>query len=794
MTSVQRSALACVPDSANAGQVCDRYGFEAAAIYLAIALLFFGRALAGHFTDAWIGGGNDPSIIMWSMVWWPHALVHGANPFLSDRIWAPAGYNVAWSTAIPLPSLIMSPLTASAGPIAGYNLLALLALPLDGWAAFLLCRYLCGRWWPSLLGGYIYGFSAFMLGQLSAGHVFLTLGFLAPLAGLVVARAIAERMSAARLTVVLAAILTAQFLISTEVFATITFFGAIALFLGWSSAPRDVARRILAAAAAIALAYVAAAVVLSPYLYYMLHDPLAGRPLWSPEVYSSDLSNLVVPTAANALGGIAAITGIAARFCRYSVSEMGAYLGLPLLLVAAVYAGREWRRPLGKTLVDSLVVAVALSLGPRIHMAGKALYDGPGKILVILPILDKALPARLMNYAFLFAAVIVSLWLAKDRRRGVNLACAVAVVIFTLPNLNANYWVHRDDSPVFFRTSLYRNYLAPNENVLVLPFSIRGNSMLWQAETGMYFRMTGGWTPARPPEFRPWPIIDAFLDQIYVPDPRAQLKAFLARHRTSAVVVVGDDRDAKSWDPLVMPLSARKAEAGGVTVYRIRDSVLASSAPSGSTMERAAASALFDALVLAGDKWLATGTRIDRMTPIAVQRAGLMPVSWLVGPTLATGGTLSERNFLIDSSGRYFWGAWLGRMPDGRLGVGLRASYDAVEPILARFGPSAVHVYYPYPRDLLTSQTNVPFHDERMLMVVEFEREKLATAAAQIRSAGPTAELRSARPADGAKSAARAGKRENSRQSLRRPGSSAAGTDHQDAKARSSEKRFTSLR
>ncbi len=74
-------------------------------IYLALAFLFFSRSLIGHFSDRFIGREADPSQMMWLLAWWPYALGHHLNPFLTDYVWAPVGFNFAWMTSIPLPSL-----------------------------------------------------------------------------------------------------------------------------------------------------------------------------------------------------------------------------------------------------------------------------------------------------------------------------------------------------------------------------------------------------------------------------------------------------------------------------------------------------------------------------------------------------------------------------------------------------------------------------------------------------------------------------------------------------------------
>ncbi|MGD0076942.1 MAG: hypothetical protein ABSD31_21850, partial [Candidatus Binataceae bacterium] len=46
-------------------QARDPYGLLAFSAYLALALLFFGRGLCGHFCDSYIGTRTDPSVSMW---------------------------------------------------------------------------------------------------------------------------------------------------------------------------------------------------------------------------------------------------------------------------------------------------------------------------------------------------------------------------------------------------------------------------------------------------------------------------------------------------------------------------------------------------------------------------------------------------------------------------------------------------------------------------------------------------------------------------------------------------------
>ena len=71
--------------------------FESAATlagYLLVAFVFLGlRPLVagGHH---YVGYTYDPQIFIWALAWWPHAILHGQNPFVTHAIWAPDGVNL----------------------------------------------------------------------------------------------------------------------------------------------------------------------------------------------------------------------------------------------------------------------------------------------------------------------------------------------------------------------------------------------------------------------------------------------------------------------------------------------------------------------------------------------------------------------------------------------------------------------------------------------------------------------------------------------------------------------------
>ena len=64
-------------------------------------------------------------------------------------------------------------------------------------------------------------------------------------------------------------------------------------------------------------------------------------------------------------------------------------------------------------MVYMLACACVLAMGPLLEIAGYRLLPLPAAALAIVPIIDKAMPARFMMYAYLAAAVIVAMWLTK---------------------------------------------------------------------------------------------------------------------------------------------------------------------------------------------------------------------------------------------------------------------------------------------------------------------------------------------------------------------------------------------
>ena len=644
-------------------------------LYAAISFSFVAYALHGDFSGRYLGTTADPAYSMWILAWWHYALGHHLNPFMPHVLWAPQGTNLAWSTCFPLAAFLAYPLTHFFGIVATYNLLCALSLALAGWAAFLLCHYARGWFWPAFLGGCVFGFSPFMLTHLRA-HLMMLLIFPVPLGAYLVARRFAGEISARKFIALFALTLAAQFWLFVEVFATATVFGALLfglLLLWFEDEPRH---RLVAILPTVFFAYLAAFILAAPYLYAML----AGgyRPGLQNLPFSADLLNFLVPTPVNTVGTYRWLAPISFQFTSF---ESGAFVGPVLILVSASFLIRYPNRPVAKALVAFVALVCLASMGPIVRVLGRVVAPGPWLLVLPLPLIRNALPGRFMMYAFLALGVILSLWLTLPTvSRFERVLAAVLVVLLLWPNQYPEFWSTAQNTPIFFRPSMISDWLPEGQTALVLPFGYRGNSMLWQAEANYYFQMAGGYTGLVPSEYQGWPAAVAFLDNADMPDGEYQLKAFLAQHDVNAVIVEASEQGR--WSNLLSTLGVAPKKIGGVFLYRLSPEELNPyKLVTTSEVRDRFYTGQLRALLEAATRYIGAGFSLAELTPARVAELGLLPASWIsedIGPRTSSG-------------------LWLGGSgSEVEVGVGLFGSdQDSGRPIFEQVGKCAERICFP---------------------------------------------------------------------------------------------------
>jgi len=541
-------------------------------LYLVLSVLLFGRhAIADPSSVCACVGTEDPASFMWSFEWWPHAIAEGLNPFVPNVVWAPDGANLTnGGFAVPAWSIVLTPVTLAAGPVAAYNVAALLSPVLAASFAYRLCGHLTRSFAPALLGGLLFGFGTYTAAHL-LGHLNLLAVFLVPAAVHLVLLRLDEEISTRRFVVLGAVLFAAQLLLSPEVLLTGLVFGGLALLLAYVADP-TARRRIARLVPVLLLAGVVAMVVTSPYLYWLLKglgdaDTEAWRTF--TDLYRADLLNVVVPTEVTWLGH-QWFDGMSADFTYGNTAEAANYIGPLLLLITVAFAVTNWRRPVTWVLLGVIVVSYVLSLGSYLEVAGEA-TDAPlpWKLLHPLPVFDHVIPVRLFLFGMLAIAVATALWLAQaGARRPVKWVVAGLAVAMLIPNLAADFWQGRPINPAFFTSDVYKAHLKEDEVVLVLPYARSGNSMLWQAETGMYFRMPEGYvSPEYPAAYRSDPFLSELLSSQVDESSIPGLRDFMVRRGVTAVVV--ERSKAGPWPVLLAALGLEPVETGGVLAYRV---------------------------------------------------------------------------------------------------------------------------------------------------------------------------------------------------------------------------------
>ncbi|HEY2525026.1 MAG TPA: hypothetical protein VGI29_08200 [Candidatus Binataceae bacterium] len=654
-------------------------------IYLGLSAALFLRPALPHFGTIYLGRGIDQSFFIWCLVWWPYAIAHHLNPLITRLIFAPTGFNLTWSTSIPLLSLIAFPLTATVGPITAFNLLCVACPALSAWTAFVLCRSVTRRFGPSLLGGYIFGFSSYMLAQTYGGHLNLLAAFLLPLAVYLVLARLRGNIGKRRFTLGLLMLGTAQFLIAAEVAATMALFGALALVAAWVLGDGDLRGLIAGLAAPIFFACLGMAILMSPYLWYMFAG-FRPLPIYSTSWHSTDLLNFVIPTPTVALGGAVGLFRRVSSDFTSNVSEQAGYVGVPLLAIAIWFVLERWRTFEAGLFGATIAIVAAAAMGPRLHVAGNSYFKLPWSLLHRAPFIDQALPLRFNVYLFLTLALLAAVWLSAPRHSLATRAIAGTLVFVSLfPNPSAQVWAETGSvapAPPFFTSGTYRRYLAPGEIVATLPYAWgeADACMMWQALSGMYFRLAGGYSALSPPSYQRWPIVRSANQLATIPDPAVQWKAFAANHEVTAVLMGNNPMPPAfpSVEPIVAALGQPAVAAGGITLYRVPPAMLAPyRGVDWLRMERLVDSQRFGALLIAAQRYIASGADPARLDPASATRVGYLPAAWLPLRNRATDYRLYMRT-----------------ESDGLVTVGLLGSRDALRPLVDRYGPYARRVSF----------------------------------------------------------------------------------------------------
>lgn len=486
------------------------------------AVVLWWHAWDGHLGSTMTCACGDAGQEAWFVAWPAYAIAHGLDPLFSGWLYAPRGVNLMANTGTPLVGTVLAPVTWLLGPAAATTVALTLSPALSAWGCLVACRHMTA-WRPAAwVAALLYGYSPFVVTNLTTGHVMVTLLVVPPL--LVLAGhevLVARRGDPVRWGVAAGVLAAVQCLISPEVLAITAVAGVAGLVLAVALAPRLVAGSLRRAARAGAAAVVTGGVLVAYPAWFLLAGPrhITGPPwsglivlvegtqpytVWDPGAYRA---------AADTLSRLSGYEGVA--------GPPAAYLGWGVLALAAGALVVAWRRRAAWWAACMAAVTFVLSLGTLLWTSPDHLSTLwlPWKILGRLPLLADVLPARFSALTDLFAAVLVALGLDAARRRlgarartRVAAAGGAVLVALALVAVGTLWWTYQVpfttrqvSVPRWFATA--GTTVAPGSVVLTLPFPFpsAGTSgpMVWQAEDGMRFRLAGGYAKAPGPDGRP---------------------------------------------------------------------------------------------------------------------------------------------------------------------------------------------------------------------------------------------------------------------------------------------------
>lgn len=455
-------------------------------------------------------GGADPYSELGGYSWAVSVLIHGTGLFHSTLVNYPVGLNMALANC-PLLVFITAPLTYFVSPVASFNLVMWLAFPCSALAmCYVLRKWSCTPL-ISFVGGLLYGFSPYLVGQ-GYGHNTLIFVPFPPLIIFGLYRVFVKQDKPIKWAFLTSLFCLCQFFISVEVLVTLAIVVAIMGGLIFLAGPRNALAHVRSVIFPVSIAGMLFVLIAGyPAWYMALGAGHYGGPVWGYAFpVKADLLGPILPTSSQLLYP----TWLSTMGTRLApgVVENGSYLGVPLLLAFTyvVVAARRNRWVLFSALMA--ILCFLLSLGNQLsinnHPYGIYLLF---HLIYHISLFANVLPSRLSNYVMLFVVITVALGITEMQRtrpngtntrhshaltavkRGIGIFAGVVVVASLIP-----HWPYATGSvntPTLFTHRDPSSLPSISGVALIYPYPQQTNDVaqVWQAESLMKFSIIGGY-------------------------------------------------------------------------------------------------------------------------------------------------------------------------------------------------------------------------------------------------------------------------------------------------------------
>ncbi len=392
--------------------------------YLLLALWLTWPAAAAFGSQYFTGGERifffpdtpDAPQNIWNFWWAARALDAGRSLWFADLLYYPEGVQMALQTLNPLAVTLALPVTLTLGPTAAYNLTAIVAVALTGYAGFWLARAFAPGVVGPFLAGALLAAAPFHIAKLDSGQLnFVTMQWLVlfMLAFVHLCRGQGRRGPP------LAALAYGAVLYTDWYWALVgAAFAAVwaGLSMIGAARPRALLVRCLAFGAlslALALPLLAAARAAGESL------PRDPNEMWLAYTlgYSADALGLFFPAARHPLWA-APVERFLVSVAPLSITE-GSYTAAGWTLLALAIPGMIWYGRRHWRLLVVALLAWLLAVGPTLHVLGHDTgLPMPYRLFQSLPLLGTARRPNLFGViTIVVAAVFAALALNSLRER-----------------------------------------------------------------------------------------------------------------------------------------------------------------------------------------------------------------------------------------------------------------------------------------------------------------------------------------------------------------------------------------
>jgi hypothetical protein len=427
-------------------QLTSRFRAIPVLIYLVLGLLILGPIVLHPF-HMFLGGTGDPQQFMWYLGWFWYAVGHGLNPFQSHLINAPVGQNLMWNTSILAESFLFGPLTWVFNATFTYNLLWLLNFVLSCVFGEKIAKRLGVRRSFAVVGGVLTGIMPYTTAQ-SLFHIHLwTTSVILAMVYLVLAGIQSGIRRPIGFGLVLGLLAAFEFYTSIEVFATLALTTVIVLLFALIVAPRKIVGGVQwPLVVAVLVAGLEVLIFAAPGIYEMFRG--SNRPsgaLLAGGVYVNDLLNFVLPTLVYLVHSPQ--TNLISAHYTGNFWENNGYLGVPVIFLFLFAAVRLWKKPAARVAVYASLAIIFLSMGPFLHINGhQTSLRMPWLILQRVPLIESALPSRLMLYADILVVMLLVVS-AEHLFRTTERGCGIRKVMSVMMALVVLTWLPRIPYP-----------------------------------------------------------------------------------------------------------------------------------------------------------------------------------------------------------------------------------------------------------------------------------------------------------------------------------------------------------